>query len=131
MADRITQLQDLVNELANHMCNSIGALQMLAPPCDFNSTSSQLETEPNCALFAAHIARTAKDIEILIDSLPAEDPVTSGVECDEELLKMDEQRKRAAEELESVAAEGEELIELIQKKLSEIARVQMESRPSV
>uniref|UniRef100_A0A0N5ARZ1 Mediator of RNA polymerase II transcription subunit 21 n=1 Tax=Syphacia muris TaxID=451379 RepID=A0A0N5ARZ1_9BILA len=128
MADRITQLQDLVNELANHMCNSIGALQALAPPCDFNASSKQLESEPNCALFAANIARTAKDIEILIDSLPVEDPVSSSVECDEELLKMDDQRKR---ELEQVAAEGEALIELIQKKLSEIAKVQMESRPSM
>ncbi|VDD86414.1 unnamed protein product [Enterobius vermicularis] len=123
MADRITQLQDLVNELANHMCNSIGALQALAPSCDFNSSSKQLESEPNCALFAANIAHTAKDIEVLIDSLPVEDPVTGGVECDEELLKMDEQRRRVTE--------GEELIELIQKKLSEIAHIQMESRPSM
>ena len=47
-------------------------------------------------MFAANIAHTAKDIEVLIDSLPVEDPVTGGVECDEELLKMDEQRRRVS-----------------------------------
>ncbi|VDK84634.1 unnamed protein product [Litomosoides sigmodontis] len=131
MADRLTQLQDLVNEMANLMCNSIGVLRLTAPSCDFNGTSKALEEEENCSLFAATIAHTAKDIEILIDSLPIDEPAASNSEIDSSLLSMDEHRHRAARELEQAVIDGEELIKKIQKALAEIARVQMLSRPFV
>uniref|UniRef100_A0A914EAM2 Mediator of RNA polymerase II transcription subunit 21 n=1 Tax=Acrobeloides nanus TaxID=290746 RepID=A0A914EAM2_9BILA len=87
----------------------------------------ELQEEPNCKLFATHIARTAKDIEILIDSLPNEEP--SAEENDKILASLDEERAEAAQDLEKAVKEGEELVESIQDCLAEIARVQMESRP--
>ncbi|VDM95028.1 unnamed protein product [Thelazia callipaeda] len=131
MSDRLTQLQDLVNELANLMCNSIGVLRLTAPSCDFTGPSKALEEEKNCEIFATTIAHTAKDIEILIDSLPIDEPAASNAEIDSALLNMDEQRIRAARELEQTVVEGEELIKRIQKALVEIARYQMLSRSFV
>jgi len=127
MADRLTQIQDLVNELANHMCNSIGVLQAEATPCDFGGVSKELHEEPNCKLFAAHIARTAKDIEILIDSLPPDEHSTE--EHEKALLELDEERAKAAKELEKTVERAELLTEEITETLSSIAQVQMASRP--
>lgn len=92
MADRITQIQDKINEQANLMCNAIGVLQGAAKPCNFRELSQELIEEPNADLFAQHIARTAKDIDILIDSLPDDDRTTD--ELDRELVKLDAQHSQ-------------------------------------
>ncbi|KAI1705540.1 subunit 21 of mediator complex domain-containing protein [Ditylenchus destructor] len=128
MADRLTQIQDLVNDLANFMCDSIGVLQASATPCEFGQASKELIEEPNCKLFATHIARTAKDIEILIDSLPPDEHSTEDHE--KMLLELDEERAKAAKELENTVGKAELLTEEITAMLSSIAQIQMSSRPA-
>lgn len=128
MSDRLTQLQDLINELASFMTNAIGVLQATAPPCDFDRSSPELEEETNCQLFAAHIARTAKDVEVLIDSFPIED--AGNGDTVEQLLQVDAERAKVARELECIVTDGEDLVQRIQKRLADIARVQIMSRPS-
>ncbi|XP_076312559.1 mediator complex subunit 21 isoform X2 [Tachypleus tridentatus] len=79
MADRLTQLQDAVNAQAENLCNSIGVLQQFAPPSSFPefeksaSKPAQSSSEDYAQLFATLIARTAKDIDVLIDSLPSDE----------------------------------------------------------
>ena len=92
MTDRLTQIQDLINDQASYMCNAIGVLQMNAKPSDFNEPSADIRDEPNAELFAQHIARTAKDIEILIDSLPMEEK--SQEEAAREVVNLDAQHAR-------------------------------------
>ncbi|CAL2036626.1 hypothetical protein CAEBREN_23537 [Caenorhabditis brenneri] len=129
MADRMTQLQDMINQMATSMTNAIGVLKDTAPPCEFGAISQELEDEPNCAVFAAEIARFAKHIEILIDSFPIE---TGDVEDEVEskMLQNDAIHKQKVEELTDLVKESNQLVEIVQKKLSEIAQVQINSRPS-
>uniref|UniRef100_A0A914QMY7 RNA-dependent RNA polymerase n=1 Tax=Panagrolaimus davidi TaxID=227884 RepID=A0A914QMY7_9BILA len=56
--------------LASHMCNAIGHLHGSAPPSDYGIDSDELVKEENADLFAANIARTSKDNEIIIEILP-------------------------------------------------------------
>ncbi|XP_063608025.1 mediator of RNA polymerase II transcription subunit 21-like [Penaeus indicus] len=80
MADRLSQLQDAVNMQAENLYNSIGCLFNSAPPCSFDKsgkTPSQNENPDDMTehkrVFATLIARNAKDIDALIESLPSED----------------------------------------------------------
>ena len=74
MADRLTQLQDAVNAQADNLCNSIGILQQTSQPSPLSGGKGgqPLDTD-HTQLFAQMIARTGKDIEVLIDSLPGEE----------------------------------------------------------
>ena len=79
MADRLTQLQDAVNAQADNLCNSIGILQQTSQPSPLSGYGSSKTSHHNASdtdhtqLFAQMTARTGKDIEVLIDSLPGEE----------------------------------------------------------
>ncbi|XP_028396652.1 mediator of RNA polymerase II transcription subunit 21-like isoform X2 [Dendronephthya gigantea] len=114
MADRVSQLQDALNELANHFCNSIGILQQTAQPSPFPGFEKEdtdmkqdkvvNNQEGHGKLFATLIARTAKDIDFLVDSLPSE-------ECSTELQiasldKLQQENEEAAKKLEQAVQKG-------------------------
>eukprot|EP00093_Oithona_nana_P000909 00909.XXX_2476_3150_1 [CDS] Oithona nana genome sequencing. len=131
MADRLTQLQDAVNHQADNFTNSLGILQQSALPSQFpgfgNKTPQQVplsSSEDHTHLFAQLIARTAKDIEVLIDSLPNEE---SSIELQSaSLQKLEEENLEAAHKLEEVVKQGEATLKEIQAALHDIAQAQLE-----
>ncbi|XP_071526440.1 mediator of RNA polymerase II transcription subunit 21 isoform X3 [Panulirus ornatus] len=93
MADRLSQLQDAVNLQAENLYNSIGCLFNSAAPCSFDKsgkTPSQSENPDDMTehkrVFATLIARNAKDIDALIESLPSEDSSAEFQVCEERSL---------------------------------------------
>uniref|UniRef100_A0AAZ3SBI1 Mediator of RNA polymerase II transcription subunit 21 n=1 Tax=Oncorhynchus tshawytscha TaxID=74940 RepID=A0AAZ3SBI1_ONCTS len=155
MADRLTQLQDAVNSLADQFCNAIGVLQQCAPPASFSNIQTAINkdqpsnpTEEYAQLFAALIARTAKDVDVLIDSLPSEEStaalqrvgpgedwlesVTTSVAIQVRLAaslrQLEEENHDAAARLEEVVYRGDLLLEKIQSALADIAQSQLRTR---
>ncbi|XP_041971728.1 mediator of RNA polymerase II transcription subunit 21 [Aricia agestis] len=132
MADRLTQLQDTINQQAEHFCNSIGILQQFSTPSKFpgldrsgsQTPQQQQNQEDYAVLFATLISRCAKDIDTLIESLPSED---SSTELQvQSLRRLEAENKEAAEQLEEVVRQGEILLEKIQSALSDIAQSQLD-----
>jgi len=134
MADRLTQLQDAVNELAELFCNSVGILQQQAQPGHFpgfdragGRTPQQTQpSEDYAQLFATLIGRKAKDIDTLIDSLPSEDSSTELQNSALDLLER--QNEEAATSLQEVVTRGELLLQQIQTALHDIAQSQLETQ---
>jgi len=138
MADRLTQLQDAVNMQAENFCNSIGTLQQFAKPSffpEFEKSSSKSpaqtqNTEEDAQLFATLIARTAKDIDVLIDSLPSEESTPELQAAS--LRRLEQENQETAQRLEETVKRGEALLEQIQTALQDIAdsQLKMQSLPS-
>ncbi|XP_053320406.1 mediator of RNA polymerase II transcription subunit 21 [Spea bombifrons] len=133
MADRLTQLQDALNSLADQFCNAIGVLQQCAPPASFNNIQTTLNkeqpsnpTEEYAQLFATLIARTAKDIDVLIDSLPSEES-TAALQA-ASLYQLEQENHGAAASLDQVVYRGDMLLEKIQTALADIAQSQLKTR---
>ncbi|XP_045453985.1 mediator of RNA polymerase II transcription subunit 21-like [Melitaea cinxia] len=132
MADRLTQLQDTINQQAEYFCNSIGILQQFSTPSKFpgfdrsgSQTPQQQQNQEDYAmLFATLISRCAKDIDTLIESLPSEDSSTDMQV--QSLRRLEAENKEAAEQLEEVVRQGEILLEKIQGALSDIAQSQLD-----
>ncbi|XP_037560846.1 mediator of RNA polymerase II transcription subunit 21 [Dermacentor silvarum] len=74
-------------------------------------------------LFASLIARTAKDIDVLIDSLPSEEASPELQAAN--LRRLEVENQEAARRLEEVVQQGEALLEQIQKALHDIAESQL------
>ncbi|XP_023017775.1 mediator complex subunit 21 [Leptinotarsa decemlineata] len=132
MADRLTQLQDCINKQAEHFCNSIGILQQSAPPSKFpnfdrsgsQTPQQQQNQEDYVQLFTTLISRCAKDIDTLIESLPSEESSTELQHASLRILEQENQE--AAERLEAVVQNGQQLLERIQAALSDIAQAQLD-----
>ncbi|XP_065892623.1 mediator of RNA polymerase II transcription subunit 21-like [Dysidea avara] len=142
MADRITQLQDAINQLSNHFCNSIGVLQQDSLPTgqepdsshkDATSTGATTTTtttqDANTMLFASLITRTAQDIDILIDSLPSHE-YTEEMQV-QSLQKLEAENQECCRILRETISKGEALLECIRKAQKEIAETQLELRAQV
>ncbi|XP_077995808.1 mediator of RNA polymerase II transcription subunit 21-like isoform X1 [Glandiceps talaboti] len=135
MADRLTQIQDAVNQLADHFCNSIGVLQEASVPGKFSGFDKQdgseqgQTSEDHTLLFAQLIARTAKDIDVLIDSLPSDESTTElQVSNNASLQRLEQENRDAARRLQEIVRKGEVLLERIQEALKEIADSQLQAQ---
>jgi mediator of RNA polymerase II transcription subunit 21 len=105
MADRLTQLQDAVTQMADYFCNSIGVLQQ---PQTTNEDKENMTgaggTDNNITLFASLITRIATDIETLIDSLPCQEYTP---ERQAEILQnLENENKVSAEKLSQAVMEA-------------------------
>ncbi|EZA50564.1 hypothetical protein DMN91_003658 [Ooceraea biroi] len=130
MADRLTQLQDTINQQAEHFCNSVGILQQYSTPSKFpgfdriGTPQPHQPQEDYAALFANLIARCAKDIDTLIESLPSEE---SSQELQvASLSRLEQENQQAGEQLEEVVRQGEALLQRIQVALQDIAQSQLD-----
>lgn len=124
-------------------------MQQTAPPATFtgfdrSGNRTPQQQEDHASLFATLIARCAKDIDALIDSLPSEDS-TSELQvymnyfCQWNLIilnfmnylqmlslkRLEMENEQAATRLQEVVQEGEQMLEKIQNALHDIAQSQL------
>ncbi|CAF1063453.1 unnamed protein product [Rotaria sp. Silwood1] len=138
MSDRLTQLQDVVNVLADHLCNATGVLQETARPSRFgnfeqNSSTTNSNVGNNgddySQLFATLITRTTSELVALIDSLPTipstEDDLT---QQHRQLELLEQENLEAAAKLEQTTELAEYLLEQVQTCLQSLSQAILDER---
>ncbi len=102
--DRISQLQELLNSLADLFCNSVGVLQRDATAGVSQATpgAPESDVQQNKRLFADLIARRSLDIDRFIAALPSRE--SSNEQQLADLAVLDAQGIAARQDLEQVRA---------------------------
>jgi mediator of RNA polymerase II transcription subunit 21 len=138
MSDRLTQLQDVVNLLADHLCNATGVLQETARPSRFNdfeqnssTTNSNVDNNGDdyLQLFAQLITRTSSELVALIDSLPII-PSTDDdlIEQHGQLELLERENLESTFKLEQTTELAEYLLEQVQTCLQSLSQALLDER---
>ncbi|OQV22163.1 putative Mediator of RNA polymerase II transcription subunit 21 [Hypsibius exemplaris] len=135
MCDRITQVQDQVNQLADHMCNAVGILQQQVHPSILpghdqlfstvvKNENSDFKPKDLPPLFATLITRAVKELDVMIDRLPNDDQT---LEPDVAYIeKLNQVNREAARIFTSTTEASQHLLEKIQTSLKEISECEMD-----
>lgn len=68
-SDRVTHLQNELDNLAQNFCNAIGLIQQESPKA-LNNPSEELQIKTLIQQLAQQVVQSTKNIQFLIDSLP-------------------------------------------------------------
>ncbi|VDD76674.1 unnamed protein product [Mesocestoides corti] len=146
MADRLTELQDAINLQAQNLCNAVGVIQQIAQPSffselnyngriekewtsnpEFQALLQSQNQEDISHKFAVSIAATAKQIELLINSLPAEE---ASLEIQDEATRqlLSEYRRESAKLVHLITKSFQQRLSKVRQLLSQIAETQLLTR---
>ena len=142
MSDRLTQLQDVVNVLADHLCNATGVLQETSRPSRFNdfeqnsssTTNSNVDSHGDdyLQLFAQLITRTTGELVALIDSLPAIPSSDEDLaEQHAQLELLERENLQATAKLEQTTELAEYLLDQVQTCLQSLSQALLDERKKV